>query len=141
MSSLILSINDEDDFTHALRRNLGEVAPTAHVTSVKTPAEAQWYLLGMGRYTDRERYPFPNVVSGMIQMRGLSGKRFMEWLRARSRFDHIQLWLFGQPEQFDQVRGLRADLSDELLPIPRSDEEWQILLRRLLTIGLAEAAT
>jgi hypothetical protein len=141
MSSLILSINDEDDFTDALRRNLAEVAPTARVISVKAPAEAQWYLLGMGRYTDRERYPLPSVVSGKIQMRGLSGQRFLEWLRARSKFDHIQLWLFGDPDQFRKVPGITPDSSDALIPSPRSDEQWQQLLRRLITVGLVEAAS
>jgi len=140
MSSLILSINDEDNFTEALRRNLAEVSPTARIISVKTPAEAQWYLLGMGRYTDRDRYPFPTTVSGTIQMRGLSGQRFLEWLRARSKFNPIQLWLFGKPEEFRHVPGIRPDSGDELIPTPRSDQEWQHLLRRLLTMSFAEAA-
>src|SRR3954469_18110007 len=134
MSSLILSINDEDNFTEGLRRNLAEVAPTAHIISVKAPAEAQWYLLGMGRYTDRDRYPLPNVVSGTIQMRGLSGQRFLEWLRARSKFNRIQLWLFGRREDFQHVPGIQPESSDELIPTPRTDEEWRHILRRLLTM-------
>ena len=59
---LILLVDDDDRDAFLFERSMQSAAPTATCYRVKSPAEAHWYLLGLGRYSDRERFPLPRVV-------------------------------------------------------------------------------
>jgi CheY-like chemotaxis protein len=55
------------------------------LTAVKDGEEAIDYLTGKGRYSDRMRFPLPNVIFTDLKMPGMSGFDLLEWLRANPK--------------------------------------------------------
>jgi CheY-like chemotaxis protein len=135
---LLLLVDDDDRDAFMFERSMQTVAPTARCHRVKTPAEAHWYLLGLGRFSDRDRYPLPRIVVVYMAMRGGTGAEFLEWLRAQSDFDNIRLCLFSRAPLDPAEEELFARATGCAFSKPESDEEWNAILQRIIASELAE---
>jgi CheY-like chemotaxis protein len=135
---LILLVDDDDRDALLFEHSLQSVAPTARCYRVKSPAEAHWYLLGLGRYSDRDRYPLPRIVVVYLAMRGGTGAEFLNWLRAQSDFDGIRLCLFSRGPLHPREEELLASATGCLFSKPESDAEWKAILQRIIASELAE---
>ncbi len=81
--TILLAEDDERDVwlvTEALNR----AGITNHVQVVRDGAHAIDYLRGHGEYSDRSRYPLPNLVLLDIKMPKKDGLEVLEWIRSHS---------------------------------------------------------
>ncbi|GAB4370226.1 MAG: response regulator [Elainellaceae cyanobacterium] len=78
--TILLAEDNRADILLAQRafRNLG----SAYVLHIVEHGDAAVdYLAGIGEYTDRHRYPFPNLLLLDLKMPRRSGFEVMEWLQ------------------------------------------------------------
>src|SRR5712671_1513263 len=78
----ILLAEDYDDDVALLQRAFQKVE-VGRLEVVRNGDEAIEYLLGGGPYSDRERYPFPNVMLIDMKMPRRSGLEVLQWVRQR----------------------------------------------------------
>ena len=85
---LLLIENDEADI-FLFRRALSQLAFKGHVRVVRSVSEARHYLEGTGMFSDRSYYPLPDLIVSDMNLPGLTGNHFLEWLRSDSRYSFI----------------------------------------------------
>jgi CheY-like chemotaxis protein len=136
---VILLIDDDDADAESFERSLQSVAPTTRCHRVKSPAEAHWYLLGLGRYFDRDRYPLPRIVVVYMTMRGGTGTEFIDWLRAQSDLDHVRICLFTRTPLDPVQEEMLLKATGCIFQKPETDQEWQAILQRIIASQLAES--
>lgn len=83
MVPTILVIEDEEDDVILLRRALGKAGVPSNIQVATNGAEAVEYLSGHGRFSDRNRYPFPNLVFLDLKLPMISGLDLLDWIRNR----------------------------------------------------------
>ncbi len=62
------------------------------------------YLLGTGMYSDRQRFPFPDVLVLDLRMPIKSGFEVLEWLRDRPQFSTIQMIVLSSSDDGRDIR-------------------------------------
>jgi CheY-like chemotaxis protein len=77
---LLLEDSTEDIFL--FRRAVAKLGRSVGLHSVHNGIEAQQYLRGEERYTNRGDFPMPAVVFSDLQLPGMGGLQFLEWLRS-----------------------------------------------------------
>jgi CheY-like chemotaxis protein len=92
---LILHVEDDENdaflFQKACER-AGLPAVTFHVAAAD---HAKSYLLGEGIYTDRVRYPVPQIIVLDLKMPRMDGFEFLKWLRQDERFAALPVLVFS----------------------------------------------
>jgi CheY-like chemotaxis protein len=79
---IILIVEDSPDDAEFLMRRLkvdGFVNPVHHVASC---LEAVACVEGTGKYADRATYPVPGLIFLDLNMPGMNGFKFLEWIRS-----------------------------------------------------------
>lgn len=56
-------------------------------------AEAINYLRGEVEYTDRERYPLPDLVLSQVDLSGMSGLDLLAWIKRQPQFQELPVIL------------------------------------------------
>jgi CheY-like chemotaxis protein len=91
---LILHVEDDENdailFQKACER-AGLPVQTFHVAAAD---EAKSYLRGEGKYADRVRYPFPQIIVLDLKMPRLDGFEFLKWLRQTESFAALPALVF-----------------------------------------------
>ena len=78
----ILLAEDQDDDAALLQRAF-ERANVPNYYIVRDGEEAIGYLKGIGRYSDRRAFPFPNLLLLDLKMPRKSGLEVLEWIRSQ----------------------------------------------------------
>jgi CheY-like chemotaxis protein len=78
----ILLAEDSETDVLLVRRALQGAGIHARMEVVADGEEAIAYLRGENQYTDRQRYPMPNLLLLDIKMPGKNGLEVLEWLRS-----------------------------------------------------------
>lgn len=77
----VFLMEDREDDAHLLRQAIADCPTLALVHHAKNAKEAVSYLLGAGVYSDRARYPLPNVLILDLEMPNEGGFQVLNWLR------------------------------------------------------------
>ena len=85
---VLLAEDDENDLL-LLRRVLQKLGPTVLVIHVPDGQGAFAYLNRQKPYTDRGKYPFPDVLILDHRMPFFNGLEVLGWLRGQSKFDRL----------------------------------------------------
>src|SRR3954453_16875699 len=84
MSALkILIADDSADDRFLLQRSLKAVPSCEVVGCAEDGDAAVRYLSGEGRFSDRSRFPFPDLLLLDLKMPGMNGFEVLEWLSQR----------------------------------------------------------
>ena len=76
---LLLEDSEEDIFL--FRRAVSKSGRAVALHSVRNGLDAQQHLAGEGKFADRSEFPLPAVIFCDLQLPGMSGLQFLEWLR------------------------------------------------------------
>lgn len=84
MIKTILLAEDNSDDVWIMQRAVKAAGIACPLQVVENGREAVNYLSGLGKYTDRTKYPLPSLVLLDIKMPYLSGLEVLKWLRTES---------------------------------------------------------
>ncbi|HKQ38082.1 MAG TPA: hypothetical protein VJ063_08400 [Verrucomicrobiae bacterium] len=125
----ILYIDDNNDDVYFFRRAFEKSAIPCAVHVVKTFPDAVLYLKGDVPYTDRARFPFPNLIVFDLALRIADALAFIHWMRSEPALARIQLICLSaidDPRKMNQIRELavtvipKSALFDDLLSLIRT---------------------
>ena len=101
---LLLIENDEGDI-FLFRRALAQLQFPGIVRVVNSVTEARSYLEGHGSFSDRNHYPVPDLIVSDMNLPGVTGNVFLEWLRQQKEFSHLPfVFLSGTFMPVEQAR-------------------------------------
>jgi CheY-like chemotaxis protein len=83
-SGPILLVEDEPPDAALFRRALQRASVQPPVVHLPDGDEAVNYLVGEGKYRDRQNYPLPSTVVLDIKLPRRSGFEVLEWIRSQS---------------------------------------------------------
>lgn len=78
---VLLLLEDSEEDVFLFRRAVLKVGRAVTLQCVRNGAEAQRYLSGENGYSDRVQSPMPSVIFSDLQLPGMGGLQFLEWLR------------------------------------------------------------
>lgn len=109
----------------------------AHIKlhSVRDGVEAIEYLEGKGKFTDRHRYPLPDIILLDLKMPRLNGFDFLQWLRHKAP-DNLSLIpaivMSSSAVQSDIVRCYQLGANSYIVkPV-----NWDDFRKRIKALGL-----
>jgi CheY-like chemotaxis protein len=109
---VVLIVEDDDNDAFLLRRALDEMSSLI-VRIVPDGLEAQHYLRGEGKHSDRGRSPIPDVIVCDYNMPKCNGVEFAQWLRNGTEWSDLALIFFSvawAPHQVKSLLELGVDL-------------------------------
>ena len=105
----VLYIEDDPDDVFLFQRAFNQAAIPCDVHCVDSAEEARGYLLGEGAYSDRGKFPLPDLIVTDLALRSDSGLSFLNWVRRQPSLAAITvLCLTGStdPQKLNQVASL-----------------------------------
>lgn len=91
---LILHVEDDENDAILFRKACEHAGLPAETFRVDAADHARSYLLGDGIYSDRVRYPMPQIIVLDLKMPRMDGFEFLKWLRHEERFSGIPVLVF-----------------------------------------------
>ncbi|MDB6064793.1 MAG: response regulator receiver protein, partial [Pedosphaera sp.] len=83
----VLLVDDSEADRFFLRRALSDNQKLTIVAEVEDGEEAIRYLGGVGGFSDRQKYPFPDLMLLDLKMPRATGYEVLAWLRTQSFVD------------------------------------------------------
>lgn len=78
---VLLLLEDSEEDIFLFRRAITKLGRDVALHCVRNGGEAQKYLQGQEKYANRAEFPLPSVVFSDLQLPGMGGLEFLEWLR------------------------------------------------------------
>jgi CheY-like chemotaxis protein len=80
-NATIMIVDDDPNDLFLIERALLKIGATARIQAVNGGAEAIAYMMGEGKYADRNKYGYPTFICTDLKMRGLDGFSVLEHLK------------------------------------------------------------
>ena len=77
----VFIVEDREDDALLIRRAISHTSSLSLVHHAKNAKETVSYLQGAGVYSDRDKYPLPNVLVLDLEMPNEDGFQVLEWLK------------------------------------------------------------
>lgn len=123
-SFVVLLLEDSEEDILLFRRAVNRLGRSVVVQPVRDGLAAQNYLLGMGAYADRILFPKPDLVFSDLQVPGLGGPGFLEWLRQHPRFKTLPcIFLSGSAKSGDVQKAYEQGITSFILK-PVDFQDW-----------------
>lgn len=101
----VLVVDDDIDEQFFAQLALEKVLPRgSSVQVVQSGNEAIAYMIGEGKYADRERYPFPSLVITDLKMPDGDGFNVLEFLQNNPAWNVVPRLMFSNSAHDDDVR-------------------------------------
>lgn len=92
---VLLLLEDSEEDIFLFRRAVAKAGRSVAMQSVLNGANAQQYLRGENSYADRAQNPMPSVIFSDLQLPGMGGLQFLEWLRGDPAFRALPCVIFS----------------------------------------------
>ena len=92
---VLLLLEDSEEDMFLFRRAVAKVGRSVELQAVLNGVEAQRYLRGENNYSDRMQSPMPSVIFADLQLPGMGGLQFLEWLRSDPSFRALPCVIFS----------------------------------------------
>jgi CheY-like chemotaxis protein len=103
---LVLLVDDSDDDCLLVSLALQKSPRLQLLEPLRDGDEAIAYLSGAGKYADRARYPFPDMLLLDLKMPRVNGFEVLRWLQTQSFKDLLIVVLSGSIQQPDMTKSL-----------------------------------
>jgi len=132
---LVMMVDDSEDDCLLFKMALSKAERLRFLGSLSDGEEAVAYLGGAGKYSDRERYPLPDLLLLDLMMPRKDGFEVLAWLRGQQLQDLIVVVLSGsdQPQDIEKALALGAHHYHTKEASPRKRLELVKLLEEYLT--------
>ena len=137
----VLIADDSDDDRTLLARAIRALPGFKLCGMTVNGVEAVAWLNGTPPYSNRERYPFPDLLLLDYQMPGYSGLEVLQWVHEQVRRPAVVLWS-DSPRLIDQTKAHRFG-AKVVCAKPRGSSDLREILSRIfprLAVPSAPAA-
>jgi two-component system response regulator len=107
----VLLAEDDDNDVLLIRRAFQRLEKLGQLIAVPDGDQVIPYLMGTGRYHDRQQFPFPDLLILDRRMRALCGLDVLFWLRSEPRFKSLPVLVLSNgfpPNELLIVQRLNA---------------------------------
>ena len=101
---IILLIEDDENDIFFVKQATEGGASRHTLHAVRHGEEAVRYLCGEGEYSDRRRFPWPNVILTDLKMPRMNGFEFLQWLRKNPQCSVIPAMVYSSSHLEKDVR-------------------------------------
>src|SRR5437660_1116853 len=139
-NAVILLADDRDDDVILIQRALVKAKVYNPVLVVHDGEEALDYLLGKGKYSDRQRYPFPNLMLLDLKMPKMDGFQVLEAIRANRELRPLRVIVLTSSQEIRDVNHAYELGASSFLVKPLEFENYEGLMRTLTAFWLQRNA-
>lgn len=100
---VILYIEDDEGYAQIMECVLRQCGFKHRLIHLTSGAEAQEYLSGAGKFSDRAVYPLPGLVLADLKMPGMTGLELLQWIRAESKYPLLPFVILTSSEDLRDV--------------------------------------
>lgn len=94
----VLHVDDDPNDTTLLQVACARAAVDFELLNISDANEAVDYLSGAGKYADRARYRFPELVLLDLKMPRATGMDILKWIRGHSDLKHLPVFVLSGSE-------------------------------------------
>lgn len=124
--TILIAEDDEDDFFFTAR--MLKKATDAALFRVESGGAAIEYLAGQGQFSDRTKYPFPDMLLLDLKMDDLDGHAVLAWIRETPAHRPKQVFvLTGSGELRDRARVNASTVAAGYFVKPLSSEHLETI--------------
>ena len=134
---VLLAEDDENDAI-LIRRAFKRLHPFAALTVIPDGEQAIAYLRGAGNFSNRVKWPVPDVLLLDQWMPRLTGLEVLSWLRAEPRFSSLPVAIFSgglSPALADTAARLRAACCDKGVDVRQTPKSIDQAIRSALRLA------
>lgn len=99
----VLHVDDDPNDTTLLQVACARAGVSFQFQNISEAAEAFEYLSGTGKYADRSRYEFPELVLLDMKMPQATGLDVLNWIRSHSNLKHLPVFVLSGSDFKDDV--------------------------------------
>src|ERR1041385_5328089 len=100
---LVLMVDDSDDDCLLIKMAVSKADRLRFIGSVSDGEELVSYLTGKDVYSDRERFPLPDMLLLDLKMPRKNGFEVLEWLQSQP-FENMVVVVLSGSEQLEDVQ-------------------------------------
>jgi CheY-like chemotaxis protein len=121
----------EDDANDAILIRRAFTNSACRVFVCRNTSEARAYLLGAGMYSNRERFPFPEIFVTDLTLGEESGVKFLTWLRSQDQFKDLPVIVISGTATPNDIHTLKRLKVDKICSKPSDPFRLEALLLNL----------
>ena len=130
-AKLVLLAEDSEDEIFLFKRAFARTGITHKLHVVQDGAEAVAYLMGRGKYADRNQYPFPVLFLLDLKMRTMSGFEVLQWARSEPHTKELAIIVLTSSENSHDAKVAYRLGASSFLTKAHDFEEFVEQLNRL----------
>jgi CheY-like chemotaxis protein len=130
--ALILLAEDDEDYVHLMRQAFTRANIPNPIHVVWNGEEAIWYLKGVGKYSNRDEYPLPELLLLDIKMPRVNGFEVLKWVRQEPSLASLRVLVLTSSDELRDVNQAYQMGANSFLLKP-NDFQDSVQLGRLIT--------
>ena len=138
---LVLMVDDSEDDCLLIKMAVSKADRLRFIGCVSDGEELVSYLTGKDNYSDRERYPLPDMLLLDLKMPELSGFEVLEWIRKRPEYAALPVIIFSSSSHPDDPRKAKTLGADDYWRKPANSMHYaqvvDLLRKKWLSAGPA----
>jgi CheY-like chemotaxis protein len=100
----LLIVEDDPNDQLILRRGFAKIGMTGPIHTANDGLDAIAYMMGEGRYSDRQKFPYPTFIITDLKMPGADGFAVLEFLKANPEWAVIPTVVFSSSTDLDDIK-------------------------------------
>jgi CheY-like chemotaxis protein len=140
-SSIILLAEDREDDIYLIRRSFAAAGAFYPLQVVRDGEEALAYLKGIGRYSNRDEFPLPDLLLLDLRMPRMDGFDVLKWLRQEPGLSSLRVIVLTSSQDLRDVN-LAYKLGANSFMVKPMDFEDVVEMTRFLStywLGMSRA--
>lgn len=125
----ILLVEDDDNDMFFVRRATESTGAGHALHGVHNGEEAIHYLRGEEGFSDRKKFPLPNVILTDLKMPQMDGFDFLDWLRSNPQYAVIPVIVYSSSHLEQDIRKAYSLGANSYITKPTSISEMAEILK------------
>lgn len=133
----ILLVDDNPMDLMFFRRAVQKTGLNICVQTLTGGQQAMDYLNAQGPYSDRSKYPWPDLIVFDLNMPEINGFDFLVWRKASTLFASIPVIVCSGSNESADVKSIFELGANKLLLKPAALEDWENIIHEVWDFGTA----
>lgn len=135
---VILLVEDRDDDILLIRRAFAAARLTVPLQVVRNGQEAIEYLLGTGKYSDRDEYPLPDLILLDLKMPKMGGIEFLRWIKRQEKLKALRIIVLTSSQDISDVNAAYREGANSFLVKPLEFINYPAMMSTLAAFWLGD---